>query len=114
MTCKFIVVIGVLSVVGELKAAEEDIISFRDTGSFPDKGISEVRQFRDVAHDQEFITHWNYCIVDLSGGSSVAKYPVSWANQEPSGGWTDVYKTTKLVLRRIEAGTFIMGEDKTN
>jgi len=27
----------------------------------------------------------------------------------PPGGWTDEYKTTKLVLRRIPAGTFTMG-----
>ena len=27
----------------------------------------------------------------------------------PAGGWTDEYKTTKLVLRRIPAGTFIRG-----
>ncbi len=27
----------------------------------------------------------------------------------PPGGWTDEYKTTKLVLRRIPAGTFLMG-----
>jgi formylglycine-generating enzyme required for sulfatase activity len=27
----------------------------------------------------------------------------------PPGGWTDEYKTTKLVLRRIPAGTFKMG-----
>lgn len=27
----------------------------------------------------------------------------------PAGGWTDEYKTTKMVLRRIPAGTFKMG-----
>ena len=27
----------------------------------------------------------------------------------PAGGWTDAHKTDKLVLRRIPAGTFIMG-----
>jgi len=37
------------------------------------------------------------------------EFPVSYLTAVPSGGWTDEYKTTKLVLRRIPAGTFIMG-----
>lgn len=53
-----------------------------------------------------------YCVVDLSAGPNAAKYPVSYLAAEPKGGWTDEYKTTKLVLRRIEPGTFIMGEDQ--
>ena len=50
-----------------------------------------------------------YLVVDLSGGPSAASWPVSALEDVPSGGWTDEYKTTKLVLRRIEAGTFTMG-----
>ena len=51
-----------------------------------------------------------YCVVDLSAGANAASYPVTYMNEPPSGGFnTDVYKTTKLVLRRIEAGTFTMG-----
>lgn len=53
-----------------------------------------------------------YCVVDLSAGPNATKYPVSYLAAEPKGGWTDEYKTTKLVLRRIEPGTFIMGEDQ--
>ena len=49
-----------------------------------------------------------YCVIDLSGGTSVAHYPVAMFDEEPSGGWTDEYKSTKLVLRRIEPGTFAM------
>ena len=49
-----------------------------------------------------------YMVIDLSGGSSATSYPVSYLNAVPSGGWTDTYKTTKLVLRRIESGTFMM------
>ena len=49
-----------------------------------------------------------YCVVDLSAGPTADKYPVSSLNAEPKGGWTDEYKTTKLVLRRIEPGTFKM------
>ncbi len=50
-----------------------------------------------------------YLVVDLSGGPDAASWPVSELDAVPSGGWTDEYKTTKLVLRKIEAGTFTMG-----
>ena len=53
-----------------------------------------------------------YCIIDLSAGPNATKYPVSYLGAEPKGGWTDEYKTTKLVLRRIEPGTFVAGEDQ--
>ena len=49
-----------------------------------------------------------YCVVDLSAGPSAGKYPVAYLSTEPRGGWTDEYKTTKLVLRRIEPGSFKM------
>ena len=45
-----------------------------------------------------------YCVIDLSGGPDAKKYPVSYLNDVPKGGWSDEYKTTKLVLRRIEPG----------
>ena len=50
-----------------------------------------------------------YCVVDLSAGADATSYPVSYLDDVPNGRWTDEYKTTKLVLRRIEAGTFTMG-----
>lgn len=50
-----------------------------------------------------------YLVVDLSGGRNAASYPVSYLSAVPSGGWTDAYKTTRLVLRRVPAGTFTMG-----
>jgi len=49
-----------------------------------------------------------YCVIDLSAGPKADKYPVSYLNAEPKGGWTDEYKTMKLVLRRIEPGRFMM------
>ncbi len=56
-----------------------------------------------------------YCVIDLSAGAEVSSYPVSYLAEPPSGGFNvDAYKTTKLVLKRIEAGTFIMGEDQTD
>ena len=45
-----------------------------------------------------------YLVVDLSGGTSAASYPVTTLSEVPAGGWTDEYKTTKLVLRKITAG----------
>jgi len=50
-----------------------------------------------------------YLVIDLSAGPSATSYPVSYLSSVPSGGWSDVYKTTKLVMRRIPAGTFTMG-----
>ncbi len=50
-----------------------------------------------------------YLVVDLLPGPEAPEYQVSYLAEVPDGGWTDVYKTTKLVLRRISAGTFIMG-----
>ena len=51
-----------------------------------------------------------YCVVDLSGGSSASSYPITLLTEPPSGGFNvDAYKTTKLVLRRIEAGSYKMG-----
>ena len=50
-----------------------------------------------------------YCVIDLSAGSSASSYPVSYLDSVPAGGWTDEYKKTKLVFRRIEAGNFMMG-----
>lgn len=50
-----------------------------------------------------------YMIVDLSGGSSASEYPVSFMSAPPAGGWTAEYKTDKLVLRRIPAGSAVLG-----
>ncbi len=49
------------------------------------------------------------CVIDLSAGPNATKYPVSYLAAEPKGGWTDEYKTKKLVLRRIEPGKLMMG-----
>ena len=50
-----------------------------------------------------------YAVIDLSAGSSASSYPVTYLSSPPSGGFnTDEYKTKKLVLRRIEPGSFKM------
>lgn len=45
-----------------------------------------------------------YLVIDLSGGAEAASWPSERMIGRPYGGWTDEYKTTKLVLRRIYAG----------
>ncbi|MBO7236515.1 MAG: formylglycine-generating enzyme family protein [Kiritimatiellae bacterium] len=50
-----------------------------------------------------------YMVIDLSGGVDALSYPVSYLSSVPAGGWTDEYKTTKLVLRLIPPGSFMMG-----
>ena len=50
-----------------------------------------------------------YLVIDLSGGPTAEKYPYEIREGVPDGGWTDEYKTTKLVLRYIEPGEFLMG-----
>ena len=54
-----------------------------------------------------------YLVVDLSGGTSASSYPVSYLSSVPEGGWGDEYKTTKLVLRLVQPGTFDMGSPTT-
>lgn len=46
---------------------------------------------------------YKYIVIDLGNGD------VDYTNSKPFGGWSDKYKTDKLVLRRIEPGTFVMG-----
>lgn len=56
-----------------------------------------------------------YCVIDLSGGSAADFYPVAYMSAPPSGGFnTAEYKTAKLVLKRVDSGSFIMGDDQTN
>ena len=50
----------------------------------------------------------HFLVIDLSGGPSASSYPVSSLDSLPDP-IPDDYKTTKLVLRRLPAGTFTMG-----
>lgn len=51
-----------------------------------------------------------YCVIDLSGGANASAYPVSYLDALPTDNADEVweYKTKKLVLRRIESGTYKM------
>lgn len=63
--------------------------------------------FRLTANDGS--ASGDYMVIDLSGGPSASSYPVSYLAAVPSGGWTEEHKTTKLVMRKIPAGTYTMG-----
>ena len=55
-----------------------------------------------------------YIAIDLSGGTAATHYPIECLEDVPDGGWSDEYKTSKLVLRHIPAGSFIMGGRATD
>ena len=57
-----------------------------------------------VKPDPGAATNVLYYVVDLSGGPTAANYPVTTLTGPLSTTWPDEYKTTKLVLRRIEPG----------
>lgn len=58
-----------------------------------------------LEYDSAAITNDLFYVIDLSGGPNATRWPVSCLASVPKGGWTDEYKTTKLVLRRIEKGS---------
>ena len=74
-------------------------------------GLGEASEAVDVRVTYEGPT---YCIIDISEGVNAKSYSVSYLSSISSGGWTYEYKTTKLVLRYIPAGSFIMGSDQTD
>ena len=75
-------------------------------------GLREAVEAVDVRVG--YVVYPDYCVIDLSGGPDATRWSVSYLSAVPSSGWADEYKTTKLVLRRIEAGTFIMGDDQSD
>ena len=55
-----------------------------------------------------------YIAIDLSGGTAATHYSIEYLDEIPDGSWSDEYKTSKLVLRHIPAGSFIMGGRNTD
>ena len=55
-----------------------------------------------------------YIAIDLSSGTTATHYPIEYLDEIPGGSWSDEYKTSKLVLRHIPAGSFIMGGRNTD
>ena len=79
-------------------------------------GLREAAETVDVnvSYMHGDMESMEYCVIDLSNGSGAKSYPVLYFPNMPVEGWSDECKTTKLVLRRIPAGTFIMGSDQAN
>ena len=55
-----------------------------------------------------------YQVIDLSGGPSAERFPITSMNEVPEGGWTKEHKTTKLVLRLIQPGRVHLGPQNCN
>ena len=62
----------------------------------------------------KYYDHPLYCVVDISGGPTAPHYPVTYLDGVPDGGWTEEYKTQKIVLRLIQPGRFIEGPNDGN
>lgn len=50
-----------------------------------------------------------YLVIDVSAGSTATNYPYFYLHGVPEGGWSWEHKSDYIVLRRIPAGTFMMG-----
>ena len=91
--------------IDEAKEYGEDLLAPVEKKSTPSGGNAPTANVSAAPRGGSL-----YCVVDLSAEPNADKYPVSYLDAEPKGGWTDEYKTTKLVLRRIEPGMFKMGD----
>lgn len=57
----------------------------------------------------KYFEYPTYCEIDISGGPDAEKWPVTYFNEMPEGGWPIEYKTTKLLFKLIQPGSFMMG-----
>jgi hypothetical protein len=72
---------------------------------------SDHVEFTVAYSDRRHPAYGVFSIIDLSAGTNAVAYPVTYVTNLPGIDIdfnTDEYKTTKLVLRRIEPGTFMM------
>jgi len=82
----------------------------RSAQRMPAREKFQATGFRLACVDQFDDPSKGYMIVDVSEGPNAVGYPVSYLESPPADLLThDAYKTTEIVLRRIPAGTFIMG-----
>jgi len=74
--------------------------------------ISKQTQFRLSLRFVDRATDGDYMIIDLTKGSNASAYKVTFVSDvaDPAATFnTDEYKTTKIVLKKIPAGSFWMG-----
>ena len=61
-------------------------------------------------HRSDFSYDGEYMVIDVSGGNAASSYPVTFQEAESSATFNvDAYKTDKIVLKKVKAGTFLMG-----
>ena len=87
--------------------AEEDVAGLFQTG------MVDIVVNAERVNVGSRIVPGKYCVIDLSG--AVDTLPVTYLDYTeerniPACGWTDEFKTEKLVLRYVEPGTFNMGD----
>jgi len=72
---------------------------------------AEVLAKFKVALTTQPVSAKRYMIIDLSAGTTATSYPVTYTNEVigADGQWDMLYKTERLVLRRVEAGSFVAG-----
>jgi formylglycine-generating enzyme required for sulfatase activity len=78
--------------------------SARHAGGLTPSGYNNGNGFRVALHPKQDL----YVVVDLSSGPDATSYPVRYTNSMPNLD-DDTCRTTELWLRKIPAGTFIMG-----
>ena len=49
-----------------------------------------------------------YCVIDLAGGKDAVQYPVWYFYRDDMESWVEVYKTTRIALRRVPPCVFKM------
>ena len=74
-----------------------------DVDKVAEKHIAETGNFATLGIDKDTNAKDLYMIVDLT---KTGKKAVSYLDDVQKGGWSDEYKTTKLVMRKIFPGSF--------
>ena len=73
------------------------------------KGFSASNVKIGVVATDASASDYTYLVINISGGADATSWPVTGLNAVPSQGWESYgAKTTKLVFRRCEPGTFMM------
>lgn len=88
--------------VGSNVTATGYSLSLADTEAAP-AGSKRYYRVETVSPGYEM-----YLIVDVSGGPEAASWPVTYTNEVPELLTDPVYRTTKMVLRNLSAGRYMM------
>ena len=74
------------------------------------KGYGEcLAEVAESAAKQKQLIKAQYCVIDVSKGLKARMFPVTYLSDVPKGGWSQDYKTTKIVLRKVQAGSDPLG-----